>query len=84
MPYKDKCIGATIVFVGLTLVPCPAHPQAIPVELMGGHRYATVNLVMSRGLDEASRLGFFHQHTLTVDYDNGEQAVSRHPSAEHL
>lgn len=73
MPYIDKSIVTTIAFVGLTLVPRPAHSQAIPVELTGGHRYATVNLVMSRGLDGASRLGFFHQHTLTVNYDSDVQ-----------
>lgn len=47
----------------------PAYSQPIPVELMTGHRYASVNVVLSRNFAETSRLGFFHLNTITMDYD---------------
>jgi hypothetical protein len=73
---KRNVIGSTILLAGLILLPRLVHSQAIPVELMGGHRYATLNLVMSRGLGEASRFGFFHQHTLTMDYDDEQDDIA--------
>jgi len=47
--------------------------QPIPVELMTGSRYLTVNLVVSKSFTETSKFGFFHMNTIGVDYDNKEE-----------
>jgi hypothetical protein len=44
--------------------------QPIPIELMMGHKYATVNLAFSRNFSQTSRLGFFHMNTIQVDYED--------------
>jgi hypothetical protein len=49
-----------------------AASSPIPVELMTGSRYVSLNLVMSKGLSPASRWGFFHLTTLVLDYDGHE------------
>jgi hypothetical protein len=38
--------------------------QPVPVELMIGNRYGTVNFVYGRNFSETSRFGFFHMNTL--------------------
>jgi hypothetical protein len=65
--------GKTAVFAGLLLFMHTAYSQPIPVELMTGHRYATVNLVVSKSFTPASRFGFFHMNTIGVVYDNKEE-----------
>jgi hypothetical protein len=47
--------------------------QPIPVELMTGYRYVTVNLVVSKSFTPTSRFGFFHMNTIGVVYDNKEE-----------
>jgi hypothetical protein len=42
--------------------------QPIPVELMMGQKYGTVNLAFSRNFSQTSRLGFFHMNTVQFDY----------------
>lgn len=42
--------------------------QPIPVELMMGQKYGTVNLAFSRNFSQNSRLGFFHMNTIQFDY----------------
>jgi hypothetical protein len=42
--------------------------QPIPVELMMGHKYGTVNLSFSKNFSQTSRLGFFHMNTVQFDY----------------
>jgi hypothetical protein len=44
--------------------------QPIPIELMLGHKYGTVNLAFSRNFSQTSRLGFFHMNTIQVDYED--------------
>jgi hypothetical protein len=45
-----------------------ANAQPIPVELMMGNKYGTVNLAFSRNFSPTSRLGFFHMNTVQFDY----------------
>jgi hypothetical protein len=45
-----------------------ANAQPIPVELMMGNKYGTVNLAFSRNFSQTSRLGFFHMNTVQFDY----------------
>lgn len=42
--------------------------QPIPVELMMGNKYGTVNLSFSKNFSQTSRLGFFHMNTVQFDY----------------
>jgi hypothetical protein len=42
--------------------------QPIPVELMMGHKYGTVNFVFDRRFSQNSRFGFFHINTIQFDY----------------
>jgi len=42
--------------------------QPIPIELMMGHKYGTVNLAFGKNLSQNSRLGFFHMNTVQFDY----------------
>jgi hypothetical protein len=42
--------------------------QPIPVELMSGYKYGTVNLSFSRNFSQTSRIGFFHMNTVQFDY----------------
>jgi len=44
--------------------------QPIPVELMMGHKYGTVNLAFSKNFSQTSRLGLFHMNTIQVDYQD--------------
>lgn len=44
--------------------------QPIPVELMAGNQYATINLVVSKQFAETSRFGFFHLNSLTMHYQD--------------
>jgi hypothetical protein len=62
-----------ILLASLVLSPSSARSQAIPVELMTGLRYGTINLVVSKGLTGTSKWGFFHQSTLTADFSGDEQ-----------
>jgi len=57
------------LFAGLLFFMHSALSQPIPVELMTGHRYASINVVVSKNFSETSRLGFFHLNTITMDYD---------------
>jgi hypothetical protein len=44
--------------------------QPIPVELMFGHKYGTVNFVFDRKFTQNSKLGFFHINTIQFDYND--------------
>lgn len=61
-----KSIGTVICFLLLNIVMLNAQP--IPVELMFGHKYGTVNLAFSKNFSQTSRLGFFHMNTVQFDY----------------
>lgn len=62
-----------ILLTTMLLLPQRASGQAMPLELAAGHRYATVNFVISKGITHTSKFGFFHQHTLTAAYEDGTQ-----------
>jgi len=63
-----KTIGSAIFFLiiygGLTSA------QPIPVELMLGNKYGTVNVVFSKAFSQTSRFGFFHVNTVQFGYSN--------------
>jgi hypothetical protein len=50
-----------------------AEAQPIPVELMMGHKYGSVNLVISKNFSQTSRLGFFHMNTVEFDYKDADK-----------
>jgi hypothetical protein len=64
----NKTTGAIILFFLMTGIMVEAQP--IPVELMMGHKYGTVNLAFSRNFSQTSRFGFFHMNTVQFDYKN--------------
>lgn len=61
-----KTVGTVIILLFLTGVIVNAQP--IPVELMMGNKYGTVNLSFSRNFSPASKFGFFHMNTVQFDY----------------
>jgi hypothetical protein len=61
-----KTVGAVILLLLLNGLIVSAQP--IPVELMLGQKYGTVNLSFSRNFSPDSRLGFFHMNTVQFDY----------------
>jgi hypothetical protein len=44
--------------------------QPIPVELMAGNKYTSVDVSFSKSFVQDSKLGFFHMNTLQADYNN--------------
>ncbi len=67
---KNACFFSIVLLFFITV---PVQSQAIPVELMTGYRYLTINLVVSKSFTETSKFGFFHMNTIGVDYDNKEE-----------
>jgi hypothetical protein len=61
-----KTIGATIFFFLVCGILAVAQP--IPVELMLGNKYGTVNLAFSKSFSQTSKFGFFHMNTIQFDY----------------
>lgn len=61
---------STLFFAMILLGTNNSFSQPIPVELMMGNRYSTVNVVLSKPFTETSKLGFFHLNTLTVNYND--------------
>jgi hypothetical protein len=43
--------------------------QPIPVEVMVGDKYGSVNVVFNKSFTQTSRLGFFHMNTVQFDYN---------------
>jgi hypothetical protein len=68
---KKRAYQFCIVLILFTAV--KARSQSIPVELMTGNRYLTINAVVSKKFAENSRLGFFHMNTILVNYDNKDE-----------
>lgn len=66
-------LASICMLLGLAILvsPRPARAQPIPVEVMVGTRYASLNVVMSQRLSPDSRFGFFHLNTLTMHYREG-------------
>jgi hypothetical protein len=44
--------------------------QPIPVEVMAGNKYTSVDVTVAKSFTQNSRLGFFHINTLQADYIN--------------
>jgi hypothetical protein len=61
-----KTTGIVIILIFLTGV--IVNGQPIPVELMMGNKYGTVNLAFSRNFSKTSKFGFFHMNTVQFDY----------------
>jgi hypothetical protein len=61
-----KTIGA--IFFLFLLNDFMVEAQPIPIELMMGHKYGTVNLSFSKDFTQKCRLGFFHMNTVQFDY----------------
>lgn len=61
---KTICITLFVFFTGALIVDA----QPIPVELMTGNKYGTVNLSFSRNFSQTSKFGFFHMNTVQFDY----------------
>jgi hypothetical protein len=61
-----KLTGALLFFILVRGIVVNAQP--IPIELMTGNKYGTVNLAFSRNFSQTSRLGFFHMNTVQFDY----------------
>ena len=47
-----------------------AKAQPVPIELMIGHKYGTVNLIYDRHFSQNSRFGLFHMNTVQFDFKN--------------
>jgi hypothetical protein len=62
--FKTAC---TIIIFFL-LIGNVVKAQPIPVELMTGNKYGTVNLAFNRNFSQTSRFGFFHMNTVQFDY----------------
>ena len=61
-----KIFGLLILLFFTTGIQAEAQP--IPTELMMGHKYGSVNLLISKNFSQTSRLGFFHMNTVQFDY----------------
>jgi hypothetical protein len=53
-----------------TLMTCHSYSQPIPVELMAGNKFASVDVSFSKSFTQSSKFGFFHMNTLQADYNN--------------
>ncbi len=63
---KILCTTISIILISSTLVKA----QPIPVELMIGNKYGTVNLVLDKRFSQNSRIGFFHINTVQFDFND--------------
>jgi len=61
---KITCALISLFLSGSIIV----NAQPIPLELMLGNKYGTVNLAFSKNFSPTSRLGFFHMNTVQFDY----------------
>jgi hypothetical protein len=50
----------------------PGSPP-VPIELMAGSAYASINVVLSKALAPQSRWGVFHQNTLVAGYHRDDE-----------
>jgi hypothetical protein len=66
-----KTIGLLILVFFTTGIQAEAQP--IPIELMMGLKYGSVNLAFNRSFSQTSRLGFFHMNTIEFDYMDADK-----------
>ncbi len=67
--FKATCALISLFLLSSIIV----NAQPIPVELMMGNKYGTVNLAFSRNFSQTSRFGFFHMNTVQFDYKDENQ-----------
>jgi hypothetical protein len=46
------------------------HGQPIPVELMVGNKFTSLDVTFTKPFKENSKFGFFHMNTIQADYDD--------------
>jgi len=63
----------SLIFFCHLLFNYSALSQPIPIELMVGYKYGTVNLAFSKNFSEKSRLGFFHMNTVQFDFEDKDK-----------
>ena len=69
-----KVFKITITLISIFLITNIAvKAQPIPIELMTGLKYGTVNLSFSRNFSQTSRFGFFHMNTIQFDYKDEDK-----------
>ena len=61
-----RTIGTFIIILLLGNFLTKAQP--VPIELMIGQKYGTVNLIYDKHFSQSSRLGFFHMNTVQFDF----------------
>jgi hypothetical protein len=66
-----KTIGTIIFLLFLNSIMIKAQP--IPIELVMGYKYGTVNLSFSKNFSQNSRLGFFHTNTVQFDFKDKDK-----------
>jgi hypothetical protein len=66
-----KLSGALILLLFTTAILAEAQP--IPIELMMGLKYGSVNLAFNRNFSQTSRLGFFHMNTVQFDFYDADK-----------
>jgi hypothetical protein len=66
-----KTFGLLILVFFTTGIKAEAQP--IPIELMMGIKYGSVNLAFNRSFSQNSRLGFFHMNTVEFDYKDADK-----------
>lgn len=63
---KLRTIGVILFLLFLDGIQIKAQP--IPVELMMGNKYGTVNLSLNRNFSQDSKLGIFHMNTVQFNF----------------
>lgn len=64
--FKNTSVSLSLILLTGFLV----NAQPIPVELLMGNKYGTVNVSLNRNFSQNSRFGFFHMNTVQFDYNN--------------
>jgi hypothetical protein len=59
---------SSLFIVLFSFIYYPLLSQPIPIELMMGYKYGSVNLSFVKNFSQESKLGFFHINTVQFDY----------------
>lgn len=63
-----KSKSAVLIIISFFLFNYSLFSQPIPVELMMGYKYGSVNLSFAKNFSQESKFGFFHMNTVQFDY----------------
>jgi hypothetical protein len=66
-----KKTGIIVFLLSLNISMIKAQP--IPIELMVGNKYGSVNLVFNKNFSQTSPLGFFHMNSVQFDYKDADK-----------